>query len=96
MCVLLVSGLRSRLAQTLDDGGVGHPAALAHGLQTVAAAALLERVDQRGHDPSAASAERVANPDRTAVDVRLGQVRAGVVGPSERRLGGAEVPAWTL
>ena len=58
-----------RLAESLDDGGVGHPAALTHRLQPVAAAALLERVDQRRHDAGAAGAQRVADGDRAAVDV---------------------------
>ena len=41
----------------------------------VAAVALLERVDQRRHDARAAGAQRVADRDRAAVDVRLGQDR---------------------
>src|SRR6516162_4819793 len=67
--------------QALDDGGVGHAAALAHRLQAVPAAALFERVDQRGHEAGAAGAERVADRDGAAVDVGLCQIRAGVVGP---------------
>ena len=35
-------GLRSRLAQPLDDGRVGHATALAHRLQHAPAAALFE------------------------------------------------------
>jgi hypothetical protein len=38
------------LLQPLDDGGVGHAAALAHGLEAVAAAGALELVEQRGHE----------------------------------------------
>src|SRR3977135_3878765 len=41
----------------LDDGGVGHAAALAHRLQTIPPAALLQGVDQRGHDAGAAGAQ---------------------------------------
>ena len=46
--------------EPLDDGGVGHATRFAHRLQRVAAAALLQRVDHRGHDPHAAGAERDA------------------------------------
>src|SRR5580704_1394459 len=52
----MVSGRRSPRSQTLDDGGVGHAAALTHGLQRVPAAALLQGVDHGGHDASAAGA----------------------------------------
>src|SRR5215469_12342818 len=64
--------------QALDDGGVGHAAALAHGLQPVPSAALFERVDQRGHDPSTAGAQWMADGDGAAIDVGLGQIRPGV------------------
>ena len=40
--------LRSRLAHSFDDGGVGYSAALTHRLQPIPPAALLQRVDQRG------------------------------------------------
>ena len=39
--------------QALDDGGVGHAAALAHRLQAVAAAGALELVEQRRHEAGA-------------------------------------------
>ena len=61
------------VSEPLDDGGVGHAAALTHRLQTVAGVALLERVDQRGHDARTAGAQRVSDGDRSAVDVRLGK-----------------------
>src|ERR1700686_1885762 len=40
----------SELAEALDDGGVGLPAALAHRLQAVAAAGAFELVEERGHE----------------------------------------------
>jgi hypothetical protein len=49
--------LRSRLAQTLDDCGVGHAAALAHGLQAVATSALLKCV----HEPLVTLVASAAN-----------------------------------
>jgi hypothetical protein len=61
--------LRSRLAQTLDNGGVGHPAALTHCLQPVTTAALLERIHEYCHDARTASAQRVADRDRATVHV---------------------------
>ena len=57
------------LRQPLDNGGVGHSAALTHRLQPVRATALFERVDQRGHDPRTAGTERVTNSDGAAVYV---------------------------
>ena len=75
--------------EAFDDGGVGHAAALTHRLQPVAAAALLQRVDHRRHDSCAAGAQRVADRDGTAVDVRLGQIGAGVVSPGQCRIRGA-------
>jgi hypothetical protein len=38
------------LAEPLDDGGVGHAAALAHRLQAVPTAALFKRIHKCGHD----------------------------------------------
>src|SRR6516165_7144454 len=69
--------------QALDDGGVRHAAGLTHGLQPVPPAALLESVDQRGHDAGPAGAQRVADRDGAAVHVGLGQIRAGVMSPSQ-------------
>ena len=67
----------------LDDRDVGLAAALAHRLQAVAAAGALELVQQRGHQPGAGRAERVAERDRAAVDVDLGEVGAGLLLPRE-------------
>src|SRR5580692_6241880 len=53
--------------EKLEDGGVGLAAALAHGLQAVPGAGRLHVVDQGGHDPGAAAAERVTEGDRAAV-----------------------------
>ena len=57
-------------AQPLDDGGVGHAAAVAHRLQSIASAALVQRVDQRGHSAGTAGTQRVADHDRAAIDIR--------------------------
>ena len=81
---------RSRLTQTLDDRGVGHAAALAHRLQPVPPATLLEGVDQCGHDASAAGAQRVADGDGAAVDIGLTEIRAGVGSPGKCRVEGAK------
>jgi hypothetical protein len=58
------------LAEPLDDGGVGHPAALAHRLQPIPTAALFERIDECGHDAGTASVQRVTDRDGPAVGVR--------------------------
>src|SRR5271170_2704613 len=76
-------GLRSRLAQPLDDGGVRHPAALAHRVQPIATAALFERVDECGHDPRPAGAQRVPYRDGPTIDVRLTQIRPSVFRPGQ-------------
>jgi hypothetical protein len=73
----------------LDDGRVGHPAALAHRLQAIPPAALFQGVDQRGHDACTAGAERVADCDGAALHVGLGQIRPGVMSPRQRLLDGA-------
>ena len=69
--------------QPLDDGGVGHAAALAHRLQAVAAAGALELVEQRGHELGAGAAERVTEGDRAAVDVHLAHVGVVLLLPRE-------------
>src|SRR5580658_1817451 len=53
----------------------------AHRLQAVALVLVLEGVEQRGHDPRAGRAERVADRDRTSPDVDLRPVRADVLAP---------------
>jgi hypothetical protein len=70
-------------AQSLDDGGVGHPAALAHRLQPVPPATLFQGVDERRHDAGTAGTKWVADRDGTAIDVGLGQVGTGVGGPGQ-------------
>src|SRR3954468_21203789 len=71
------------LGQALDDGGVGLAAALAHRLQAVAAAGALELVQERRHQPGPGRPQRVAERDRAAVHVDLGQVGAGLLLPRE-------------
>src|SRR6266446_2557397 len=70
--------------QPLHDRHIGHAAALAHGLQAVALVALLERVDQRGHQLGAGTAERMAERDGAAIDVEPCGVRAGGLQPRRR------------
>src|SRR5438270_2267684 len=67
----------SSTAETLDDGGVGHAAAFAHGLEAVAAAGALELVEQRGHELGARAAQRVTEGDGAAIHVDL--VHVGMV-----------------
>ncbi|MCO5556213.1 hypothetical protein L7F22_009759 [Adiantum nelumboides] len=80
-----------RAAEELEDGGVGLAAALAHGLQAVADAVVAHVVHERGHDPGAGAAERVAERDRAAVRVEPGGDVAVVVGdvgqPGQRHRG---------
>src|SRR5918994_5152225 len=71
------TGPTRRSAQALDDGGVGHAAALTHRLQAVAAPGALELVEQRGEQLVARAPERVAEGDGAAVHVGLRQVAAG-------------------
>ena len=73
--------------EAFDDGRVGHAAALAHRLQTVAAAGALELVEQRGHQASAGAAERMAERDRAAVDVDLAHVGVQLLLPREHDRG---------
>jgi hypothetical protein len=88
-------GRLGRLAEPLNNGGVGHPTAFTHRLQSVPASALFQRVHERGHDAGAAGAQRVTDGDGAAVDVGLGEVGPGVVGPGKRRVKGATVRRWT-
>ena len=67
----------------LDDGGVGHAAALAHGLQAVLDAFGRHVVDERGHQPGAGRAERVADGDGPAARVEPGRVGAGLGQPGQ-------------
>jgi len=63
-------GRLSRLAESLDDGGVSHATPLAHSLQPIPTAALFKGVHECCHDAGTASAERVADRDRPSIDVR--------------------------
>src|SRR3954470_17871755 len=72
-----------RSAEALDDGGVGHAAALAHRLQAVTAAGALELVHQRGHELGAGAAERVTERDGAAVRVHLAHVGVVLLLPGE-------------
>ena len=72
-----------------EDGRVGHPAALAHGLQAVADPVLAHPVHQRRHEAGAGRTERVAQGDGAATGVRQGRVGTGVrvPGAQHRREG---------
>src|SRR5579872_6918761 len=74
----------TRRLEPLDDRGVGHAAALTHGLQAVAAAGGLEVVQQRGHQLGAGATERVAEGDRAAARVQLVLVRTELLRPGQR------------
>src|SRR3954469_4654726 len=71
----------------LDDGDIGEPAALAHGLQAPALAALLQRMDQRGHQPGARRAERMAERDGAAMEVEPRRIGLGLLEPRHRHRG---------
>jgi hypothetical protein len=77
------------LAEPLDNGGVGHAAALAHRLQPVPTAALFKRIHKCGHDAGTAGTQWVSDRDRPAVDVGLGQIGPGVMRLGQRRIHGA-------
>src|SRR5690606_26093355 len=57
------------LPDAFDDGAVGHPAALAHALQSVASTGPNQLVDEGGQEAGTGGAERVAQGDSPAVDV---------------------------
>src|SRR6266568_3898461 len=95
----------ARSGDAFDDGGVGHAAALAHGLQTVLNTFGRHAVDEGGHQPGAGPAERVADGDGAAA--RVEPVRASGVRPSSLALSEViistaaapsliceELPAW--
>src|SRR5258708_40325165 len=77
---------RDRL-EAFDQGGVGHAAALAHGLEAVAAAGALKLVDQSGHQAGAAGAERVAEGDCAAVDIYFRKIGASLALPGDHYAG---------
>src|ERR1700675_5022351 len=79
----LWGGSGSGVPEPLDDGGVGHAATLAHGLEAPAAAGALQLVEQGDHEPRARRAERVPERDRPAVHVDLAHVRVVLLLPRE-------------
>src|SRR5882724_13719010 len=81
------SPLAIRLLKSFHDRHIRHAAAFAHGLQAVALVALLERVDQRGHQLGAGAAKRMAERDRAAIDVEPFGVRARGLQPRYRHRG---------
>ncbi len=56
-------------SESLDDRDVGLAAALAHGLQPVAATGALQFAEERRHQARPGGADRMAQGDRAAVDV---------------------------
>src|ERR1700716_3854163 len=75
------------LPEALDDGGVGHAAAFAHGLQAPAAAGALELVEQGGHELGPRAAERMTRGDGSAVDVDLAHVGVVLLLPGQHHRG---------
>ena len=69
------AGLSS--AQSFDHHRHALTAADAHRLEAERGVGLLQVVDQGGHDAGAGHAERVAERDRAAVDVELGDLARG-------------------
>src|SRR5438105_2693799 len=82
---------RTRWLQPFDDGDVGLAAALAHGLQAVAAAGALELVEQGRHQTHAGGAQGMAEGDGAAVDIDLGQVGARLPLPGQHARGEGRV-----
>ena len=70
-------------SESLDDRDVRLAAALAHGLQPVAAAGALELVEQGRHQPGSGRADRVPESDRAAVDVDPLVRGAGLLHPGQ-------------
>src|SRR5713101_99984 len=67
----------------IADGGGAKPASAAHGFETIAEVAALELVQEAVHENRARRAERMANGDSPAVDIRLVHVGAGLLLPRE-------------
>src|SRR6266700_8238210 len=76
-----------RGSQALNDRHVSLAAALAHREQAAPAAGADERVQQRGEEPRAGRAERVAKGDRATARVDPGEVRAGLALPGKHNRG---------
>ena len=71
-------------SEEFEDGGVGHAAGLAHGLQAVADSVVAHVVHETRHEDRTGATERVTDADGTAERVEtvelgagLGAVRAG-------------------
>src|SRR5216684_3418910 len=71
-------------SQPFHDRHIGHATTFAHCLQAVALVALLERVDQRGHQLGAGAAQGMAERNGAAIDVEFCRVRAGGLEPRRR------------
>src|ERR1700688_3608158 len=66
-----------RSDRSVDQRPGSEPTTAAHRLQAVAPVAPLQLVEQRGHEPRPAGAERVTECDRSAVDVHA--IHVGMV-----------------
>src|SRR5882757_6720505 len=74
-------------SEELEDGGVGHPAALTHRLQAVADAGVGHVVKECGHQPRTGAAEGMAERDGTPVGVQAGVVGADLTLPAQGNRG---------
>ena len=70
--------------EALDDRGVRHAAALAHGLQAESSADRVELVDEGSEQAGARRAESVPEGDRSSAWVESRGVRPELGGPGER------------
>src|SRR5690606_15528093 len=77
----------SSCSQTFDDGRVGHPAGLAHGLQAPAAAGAAQVPQHAGEEPAAGGAERMTERDGAADRVQhlVGDRVLGLPGQGDGR-----------
>src|SRR5947209_7149660 len=72
---------------SLNDGGIGHAAAFAHGLQAIAAATALQFVDKGGHQPRTARAQWMSQRDGAAIHVDTRKIRPGLRLPGQHHAG---------
>src|SRR5207247_8635876 len=72
------SGWNGLLNFAVDDGRGAKAAAAAHRLEPVAQIAALELVEETVHEDRARGPKGMADRDRPAVDVGLGQIGAGL------------------
>src|SRR6476619_5965414 len=77
--VIISAGGGEGSAEALEDHGHALAAADAHGLEAELLVPALQAVEQRGGDPRAGGAERVALRDRAAVHVEPVEVDAQVL-----------------